>query len=74
MEKDGRTAQSGFTASFAVLFSVLLIGFMEERRLVHRKKNECMFEKMLGKRVKTRYHYSINSKGCEHIVRPSCRA
>lgn len=55
-------------------FSIFFIDFNEEEAPLPEQKNECMFEKKLGKRVKTRYHYNINSKGCEFIVRPSCCA
>lgn len=33
------------------------------------KKNECMFEKKLGKTSKTRYYITINSEGSGLIVR-----
>lgn len=42
------------------------------REGVLNKKNECMFEKKLGKRVKTRYDMTINSEGlwnnCQIVV------
>lgn len=38
------------------------------------KKNECMFEKKLGKTSETRYYNTINSEGSGLIVRSSCSA
>lgn len=49
-------------------------GFQPKGEMGGNKKNECMFEKMLGKRSKTRYDININGEGCEFIVRSSCCA
>lgn len=58
-----------------------LINFYLRRRLTIKginnaqdKKNECMFEKKLGKTLKTRYYITINSEGSGLIVRSSCSA
>lgn len=45
----------------AAVFAVLGDGAVITGEGRPAKKNECMFEKKLGKRVKTRYYYTINS-------------
>lgn len=55
------------------MYQLLVYGNLSNLLVLILQKNECMFEKMLGKRTKTRYDVYINdNEGSEFSVRSSC--